>query len=60
MIKNILCQIKTIQNDTKSQHILNIPLSIDCLKSDTDILPGTDAKVTKKVYRLSVTKWHTL
>ena len=23
------------------------PLSIDCLKSDTDILPGTDAKITK-------------
>lgn len=23
------------------------PLTIDCLKSDTDILPGTDAKITK-------------
>lgn len=24
------------------------PLSIDCLKSDTDILPGTNAKITKQ------------
>lgn len=23
------------------------PLTVDCLKSDTDILPGTDAKITK-------------
>ena len=33
-----------IQKSAYTKH----PLSIDCLKSDTDILPGTDTKVTKK------------
>lgn len=33
-----------IQKSAYTKH----PLSIDCLKSDTDILPGTDAKITTK------------